>query len=827
MTSRVDAAAAAARRRAEEAARRAAEERRQAAERARKAAAEQAKKAATEQAKRAAAAAAKKAAAARSATTKKLKSDEFSTGRAKALRVDELRGSIPRLKIEAAAKAVTKTASNPATQPATQPAKGAKPEARAAARDAADGFLDRVRGFGIFGSGPARPKSDAELQAERDAEEIKELAEDDPAEALDQLNELMKANDDPEYRAELVDETKDAIEDVAAALSSGDVDEAEVQEAVEDLAEAAALAGSESAEDLGRAFARGLEGGLGGFSDVGDLEVGKTPLARSFMQAMFETPGAGGLVAGMIEEAKSSENLALLVDVAKITESSTTIALEEFNAAKEDIDRLNGELAQLVQGFGADADPADLQEAVENFKERHEEEYERYEAAGAAMSNVIELAPTALEETDDLDLAVKLTAALAEAPRVAETEAGQEMIGRALEAQARGEPSFLDRLGDVAETIDDGAGLLADMSSLVTQGIAARATALVADGRIDEANELIEGLSDNARLFGVDPEDLEGIESALKDTLAGDPDAVKRLNDELSGGVDGGTPLLDPNGPAAQALKGLGLAIGVAGLPGQFGNLDDAQIEEQIKVLAETLDLTQEAGSLALQVFGKTDSLASLDKLFGRVGVGASAVIAVADTISAVRSLSEGEFGDAAVSGLNAASGVLLLIPGAQVAGVGLAIASFALNSFLANRRQEEAERASEGDALQFLKDRGLEDDFAQVLANLNDDKQNIGPFVDQVAEELGLTQDELFEKLNDASGDDREQLLRTFGELSAVGEFAGGDFPVFGPPVTAEDLEDFDFLSEDEREQLAAQVNQRREEIAEQVAERIEDHLD
>lgn len=201
--------------------------------------------------------------------------------------------------------------------------------------------------------------------------------------------------------------------------------------------------------------------------------------------------------------------------------------------------------------------------------------------------------------------------------------------------------------------------------------------------------------------------------------------------------------------------------------------------------------------------------------------------------IDFAQTANNGSIGDVAVSGLNAASGVLLLIPGGQIAGVGLAIASFALNEFLGARRQEKAEHGSEADAKAFLIAAGLDEEFAKVFSNLDNNKRNIGAFVDDVAKELGLTRDELFTKLNDSSGKDRDKLLKTFAEISGVAEVLeefddGFQMPIFGPPLTIDDLKGLpDFVSKKDKEKIVEAVDKQRAKIVDQIADTIEPLLD
>lgn len=47
---------------------------------------------------------------------------------------------------------------------------------------------------------------------------------------------------------------------------------------------------------LGQVFAKALDGGLGGFTSLGDLKLPKGPGSTAFFQTMLSTPGTSDFV---------------------------------------------------------------------------------------------------------------------------------------------------------------------------------------------------------------------------------------------------------------------------------------------------------------------------------------------------------------------------------------------------------------------------------------------------------------------------------------------------------------------------------------------------
>ena len=536
---------------------------------------------------------------------------------------------------------------------------------------------------------------------------------------------------------------------------------------------------------------------------------------------MLNVPGSGDFVAGMLEGAKG--NKALESDLKKLVEVSATLANDTFKKASDKVDQLNAELNALVQGFGP-GDEAKLQAAVAAFKHRHEKDYAAFEATGAALTNVLTAAGPLLQSGKGLSfgLSLALGGSLELAPKALSTQAGQAALTQALEAQAAGQSSpLLDTLTRAAQG-KDGQKLRDQLAPVLTQALGTAIAQLKSEGRNDEAHALIDSLSKNADLYGVDPSKLGAFQTALHHALDNKPDAVAEVNLALTGLG----PFIPKEGATANAFGALGFVVGVAGLGDTFAGFSDKQVQDQVGAIASTLGLGAGGAGIAVKVFGNPETQEALGALFGKASATTGIIGAVVGVIDFAQTLSTGSIGDVAVSGLNAASGILLLIPGGQIAGVGLAIASFALNEILGQRRQQEAEHASEKDAKAFLIAAGLDEAFASVFANLDNEKKNIGAFVEQVAQKLGLTRDELFAKLNASTGKDREKLLKLFKGVSVTAEVLGSigegwNFPIFGPPLTVEDLKDLPFPKK-EKEKIVKAVNAQRDLMAQQVADQV-----
>ena len=272
-----------------------------------------------------------------SAAAKRLKADEFSSGRAKALRVKALALGTPQLAV-------------------------ARPSAPT----------------------PPVTLSPAD-KAQAEATRLTTLAKTDPKAAADQLAKSME-NPDPAFRAALIDASGAVVEQIATSLKKAKPEV--VQATVTALGKASQAAGPEGAQALGAAFAKGLEGGLGGFTKLEDLLLPKGAGSAAFLNAMLTTPGMGDFVTGMIAGAKEAGNVPLLKVLSNLVEASAQMANAAFEKASNKVDQLNAELNSLVQGFGP-GDEAKLQAAVAAFKDRHKDEYAALEAAGAALTNVI------------------------------------------------------------------------------------------------------------------------------------------------------------------------------------------------------------------------------------------------------------------------------------------------------------------------------------------------------------------------------------------------------------------------------------------------------
>lgn len=718
------------------------------------AAAAEARRRALELAKKQAAEAAKKQAAKKppSAAAKKLKADEFSTGQAKALRVGALGG---RAVANVTAKKVT----------------------------------------------PAD-------QGTAEAKRLQDLAKTDPRAATEQLNTAL-TNTDPAYRKAIADGAPVIAANASEALKSAD--EATMRATINGLAQASGTVGPDAAKAMGRAFAEKMEGGFGGFKTIGDIIVPNSPASEALFVAMMSVPGMGDFAVGMRDGAVATGNQNLSGDLLGLTFASSVWGKKNFEEASSKVDQLNGELNALVQGFGP-GDEAKLAAAVAAFKERHKDEYARFEAASTGVLNAVSLGANVADTLPEFARG-PLVDMVRLAPKALASEAGQATLANALVAQAGGaQPPLLDALTAAAKNEPE---LAQQLGPVMTQAVAARVTELKAAGRMTEAHALIEGLEKNTAVMGLPDGALTNVADALHDTLDGKPGALEAL--DLA--IGSASSLVPDNHAVAPALKGLGFVVGVAGLPGDLSGFSDAELHQKIGTVASTLGLGADGGLLAVKSLASPAAVTSWTKILGRASGAAGVIGALTSTIDFAKAAESGNVADMTVAGLNAAAGVAMLIPGGQLIGVGLAVAAFVTDLFVGQARQRAAEHASEDDARAFLLASGMDPQFVEVFANLNDNKQNIGTFVDEVATKMGLTRDQFIQKLNESEGAKREGLLKVFGGLSAAGELID-DFPVFGPRPSIDDLPPGlpDFAREDFEEQIN-EFNQKRDALVAQTA--------
>ncbi len=726
------------------------------------------------------------------------------------------RPSVPTVKSRPAAAPAKKAATR---GPSVSADGFEKPRPSQAARLAGTA-LSQVGSATSTGSQRALTASDL---ASADARRLEQLAATDPRAAAALLTQCLKDHADPAYRQALVTQAAPALTELGATLmqKAGSLTKQDLEAVMSQLCDAAALAGPLGPQ-LGSAFGVKLPAGALACFSMGDVAVPSGPISATLSHAVLSgMPGSQALLAGLVSQATGEKNIEKLALAQTTLGFTTTQALEAFSKAKEKVDTLNGQLAQLVQGFGQGADPAKIEAAVKSFKARHAKEYDAFEKSAAALAPLLEQVP-ALVKNPNVDPMVKvgLMQALEKAPELAETRAGQALFQRAVEGQSQGRASILELLPEVARHASNTKAFCAQAAQAVTEAVGARATQLIAQGRKGEAKALLSTLSKNAQIFGLTEAHLNRVELRMGDLLEGKSGSAEALAEELNTGVDMTSALLGDAHPSIPALKGLGLALGITSLPAALKGVSGSDLPEKIRALAQTLDITQKAGSMTLKLLGKSEQLKSLDALFDKVGTGASVVMAAVDVFSTLKSLGEGDFQGATVSGLDATSGILLLIPGLQVAGVGVALASYVAKQLFGEANERKAQRGIEKDGKAFLIDAGLTPDLAAQLSNVNGAHQNIGHFLEEVAQRLGLTQRQLFERLNTTTGPQRKVLLDQLASFNFASDMTDRYDLLFGPRPTLDDLNGVDkLIGKRQAQKILTEILAARDAAAKQVA--------
>lgn len=453
---------------------------------------------------------------------------------------------------------------------------------------------------------------------------------------------------------------------------------------------------------------------------------------------------------------------------AKSIEGPLTTRVEalkaDFAKSGEKVKKLNTDLARLVVGFGPMLAGDKRQAAIEGFKNRHKAEYAAWEAAGANLAPAVQYA---LEHNDP-----RLAAML---PDFLSTRAGEDSMMQALAQQSAAKPSLLDHVPQLVKQGNEGAKLAGHVSTALVKGVAMKAIELTRAGKLDEAQKLLGGLQKNATLFGLSGEAMEKLTAKMGDVLGGGGEnAVKALTQEFKD-VEAGTPgFVDRR---AQALKGLGLALSafaVADKVGQFGSLS---IKEQVGTVAEGLGVGVDGGLLAMEVIGRANPLSKVLMLGKSVSAAAGAVAAVMDGISAVQAFREGKHAEGVASSASAVGGAILataaftaaagaqVVPVAgQVIGAVLVIGGTIAKWAIEDRRAGKAEDAIEADAKAFLEAGGVDAAAANELKDLlRDDGRNVGPFIQQVANAIGMPADEFFKHVKGM----KAPLLEAFVKMS------------------------------------------------------------
>jgi hypothetical protein len=561
---------------------------------------------------------------------------------------------------------------------------------------------------------------------EADAEEINQLAEENPAEAARRMEELVAT--DPKYQdPAMVDALLARCAPALARINEvlgmraeeGDYDDSATTPYTRDTLEALAFVTSRATPAMQQQVGAGLaaalpDGDLNQFDDIlGELAAAGGPGAALY-NAVFGALSATKPAAAQQLEAERVE--------------AATVA---FNEAQAGVEGLNNELAALIGAAGPGLTQAEYDKLVADFKAAHAEEYARFEAAGADLTALIAGNQDVLAHPENHDPALvdSVRAAMNELPELAQTQAGFQYLNSEMLKSGRGEPSLFDQLGENATWIKSPSAFYEKLSTALVEA----AGLAMLNGRPGDAEAALNFLEAKPHIFGLDAQEAGQLRDDLEIIYKGaqrghSPDQMRTHFQVLRNHIDE----FGLSSRGSDALKVLGVLAGLAGT-----NFDPQSTSEAIRTSMDVLGAGADAVGLGAGVLGAAGRIGGA---LGNVALGAGFVTGVLDGMQAYAQARQGEWDHALSSGLLAAGGVapvalaIMGFPGVGTLVGGLLLAGGAGVGWWAGQNDQEQFQEQRLDALLAA---GVPEHIAKVLVDAD-------PFRMQLLQSAGFTPDQI-----------------------------------------------------------------------------------
>lgn len=502
-----------------------------------------------------------------------------------------------------------------------------------------------------------------------------------------------------------------------------------------------------------------------------------------FDEALELTIANGGglrLTAEVAKELKQRDKTELSESFLSTAEIGIDMYQDHFSETADSVQSADAELSyHLAQWASFYGDDEEGQKALEiskaQFRAGHPE-YAQLEALSGSMGDDLEVLRDLNQTFDRSTLREQELELLKEVPRMALSEAGQRGIAEAVERQGHsGESSFLDRLSDsdFRETLDqdyfeelgleDEAAWEAAMGQQILTSSLALTVEKAQQGDFDAVSDLGDGLEAYHDLIGEKPEDLraaidsnesllsEALEVGQKGTgVAGEfSEFLEKKLKESPGGLSDTTA-------SKFRVAGIGLStLGVGLSWGAFATKDTTSAKDAMMVTLDTLDgvvSVTGATKAGKAVLGE-HFLDGTSKAFAGIG-------ATIDGLSALHSLSNREYAQAAFSGMSAVGGVVAL---AGATGIGAVISLSAAAAAYQYARVKASNKMEESEYTEVFLRGALEangitgdkqDTAYKELRNADSGGRNVGVLLDQTAKQLGVEPGSLLKTLADQPKD-------------------------------------------------------------------------
>lgn len=462
---------------------------------------------------------------------------------------------------------------------------------------------------------------------------------------------------------------------------------------------------------------------------------------------------AGELAQALKKAGKPEAAAALMGGIAQ----SIATVRKEFEAAKKTVDAHNAEFARTVAGYAGAVDPKALEAYRDSFVKKHQADFDTYnEVAGRYMEafkagssggfGSLDTNPFSPEGKLRVELSV---AVQTNGEALLSTESGKKELDSALKLQMLKQPSWLDQVSAGASKVKDRIELPGKVADL-----AAKAMVRVGIGKGLDPGALTSLVRKNARLLGISGEQADSFAKLMGTvnqpglTDAQRAAAYKRAAGEISGGEYAN----------AKSMKALGLLLSAPGLIGGWLNIKD---KSTMEVISHSLDTLGFANDL-LTLFTDAKVLGTAGKLLG----GAGAAIGL---VKGVAALSEGKLFEGGTALASAAGGALLMVPGGQLFGAALIVGSAIASAIWGDDPAADAEAKQEANVKEFLTQAGIRPEIADVLKDvLQTDHRSTGPFIEQMAEYLGVKPSEFLQFLNGRDPGEVRALVKMVKNLPA-----------------------------------------------------------
>lgn len=494
-----------------------------------------------------------------------------------------------------------------------------KAEPFPAAKPIHDGFLQltaiRLKELAkLLGTGPSVLPGEAAAQGARRLALAVEVG---PANGAKVLEQQLRENEDPAFRRTLASDiwpqASKLGEDLAKLGGGAKPNDATgAQQAVEALSRVAELLGATGAWPLAWGFAEGVK----------KLDAA-TPFAQLFAAGLVDGPNGGTFAVELAAALHSAGKAAAAQEVLSGLLAAMKAVRAEFLRAAGTAEALDAALAQHLRGFAQGMSPGELERQLELFREEHYDAYLAHQRATRQLASMLSGAGLALAFSKSSGLPQGETTGgvlhqalmlLGEVSRLVQSEAGQLLLGEALEAQHKGERAFLDSLPDALLVLSSlaeqrpellaqaqlpperflggGAAFLQMLGVVTAQVLAPQVVALRSAERSSEALDVLRAaVRCNPGLFGLNPKEALQVCGAFGDIVA----ARNRL--ELRVALRAFRNL--PRSPGGLALQSLAVVLAISNLQRSLP-AEAQQILEALQATVPELRL----GTMGLMILG-------------------------------------------------------------------------------------------------------------------------------------------------------------------------------------------------------------------------------